>query len=177
MDPRVDRTRQHVLACAQELLVKSGVQAVTYSAVARSAQVSRNTLYRHWPTLEQLLVDVALRHYRPAGAEQPEPPAADLTEFLHAIRDNLRAPAFAAALTALILHAQHDTTSEEVLRRIADVRRHNLSAVTGPLTDAGFARIVGPLFFQALIARRPLDDAFLNELISGTPIPEPHPDS
>lgn len=172
MDPRTERTRHHVLACAQELLMEGGVQAVTYSAVARRARVSRNTLYRHWPTLEQLLVDVALRHYRPTGARQPAPAGADLTGFLHAMRDNLRAPGTAAVLTALIAHAVHDATSEEVLQRIAELRRQDLGTVTGPLTDAAFARIVGPLFFQALVARRPLDDGFLDELIAGSQGPE-----
>jgi hypothetical protein len=36
--------------------------------------------------------------------------------------------------------------------------------VTGPLTDAEFALIIGPLLFHAVIARRPLTGEFLDEL-------------
>ncbi|WP_019926236.1 TetR/AcrR family transcriptional regulator [Nocardia sp. BMG111209] len=161
--PRADRTQEHVLACAQEILVTEGPEAVTYTAVARRSRVSRNTLYRHWPSRDQLLTDAALRYYRlqeaPAAGE-----SANLLEFLHALRDNLATPGTAAALTALAAHAEHDPTAGEVLRRIAELGRDRLTEIVGPLSDAAFARIVGPLYFQALMVRRPVDDAFLADL-------------
>lgn len=170
MDPRVDRTRQHVLACARELLLAEGAAAVTFSAVGRRARVSRNTLYRHWATSEQLLVDVTLQYYLDEpGAEAggPQAPAPSVAAFLYAVRDSLRTPGTLAVLGALVAQAERDATSAEVLRQVAQLRQRALSAATGPLTDAQFAALVGPVFYQALIARRPLDDAFLDELISG----------
>ncbi|GAA1914196.1 TetR/AcrR family transcriptional regulator [Streptantibioticus ferralitis] len=172
MDPRIDRTRRHVLAAARRILLERGADAVTFSAVAREAHVTRNTLYRHWATPEQLLVDLTLRYYledqQEHGGAGPHEPATSVGDFLHAVRDNLRAPGTIEALTALAAQAERSPGSEQALRQVAELRQKALSTATGPLSDAAFARIVGPLFYQALIARRPVDDAFLAELIAAT---------
>ena len=168
MDPRVDRTKQHVLACAQELLAEAGAESVTFTTVANAARVSRNTLYRHWATREDLLVDVALRHYQAEKTARStgEPPAGTLEDFLRSMRDNLTSPGTAAMLTNLMARAEHDPVSERVLRQVAELRHQTLATMAGPVSDARFARIVGPIFFQALIARRPVDDAFLAEILA-----------
>ncbi|WP_194291054.1 TetR/AcrR family transcriptional regulator [Nocardia aurantia] len=162
-EPRADRTLEHVLACAQAILVTEGPEAVTFAAVARRSRVSRNTLYRHWPSRDQLLTDAALRYYRVREAPPGTAPGTVL-EFLHALRDSLAVPGTAAAFTSLAAHADHDPVAGEVLRRITDLRRDRLAEITGPLSDAAFARIVGPLYFQALVARRPVDDSLLADL-------------
>lgn len=82
------------------------------------------------------------------------------------MRDNLRSPGTAALLTNLMARAEHDPFSERVLRQMADLRQRTSSTVTGPLSDAQFACIVGPLLFQGLVARRLVDDAFIAELVS-----------
>ncbi|WP_411070592.1 TetR/AcrR family transcriptional regulator [Streptomyces sp. cmx-4-25] len=163
----MERTRQHVLGCARELLVAQGAQAVTFSAVSRAAQVSRNTLYRHWATSEQLLVDVTLRYYLEDTSQEEAGDAADPRAFLQSIRASLDAPGTTAVLCALIAQADRDPVSEQVLRQVADVRQRALIEAVGPLTDARFARVVGPLFYQALIARRPVDDAFIEVILEG----------
>lgn len=162
MDPRIGRTKQHVLKCAQELLVESGADGVTFTAVSQRARVSRNTLYRHWTTREQLLVDVALQNY--LGEDSARAPSASLEDFLKAVRANLQSPGTAAALINLMARAEYDPTSKHVLRQVAETRQRDLAASAGELTDLEFARIVGPVFFQALVARRPVDDAFIADL-------------
>ncbi|MCX4091887.1 TetR/AcrR family transcriptional regulator [Nocardia sp. alder85J] len=158
-----ERTREHVLACVQEILVAEGPEAVTFTAVARRARVSRNTLYRHWSARDQLLADAAVRYHRLDEAPGEATPATVL-EFLRALRDALATPGTAAAFTTLAAHAEHDPTADEALRRITELSRVRLAEITGPLSDAAFARILGPLYFQALVARRPVDDDFLAEL-------------
>jgi len=54
-DPRVERTRAAVLDAAAELLTTDGPSAVTHAGVAAAANVSRTTVYNHWPTREDLL--------------------------------------------------------------------------------------------------------------------------
>jgi AcrR family transcriptional regulator len=162
-DPRVDRTREHVLKCARELLLAEGAQAVTFSSLARQARVSRSTLYRHWADPGQLLLEVMLAHYvTQAGAESTQ----SVPSFLRAVRDNLSKPETVEALTALVAQAQRDPGTVQALQALAEARQENLATITGPLSDARFAAIVGPLFYQVLIARRPVDDGFLDELSS-----------
>ncbi len=54
-DPRVERTRAAVIEAASDLLVAEGPSAITHVNVAAAANVSRTTVYNHWPTREDLL--------------------------------------------------------------------------------------------------------------------------
>jgi AcrR family transcriptional regulator len=54
-DPRVERTRAAVIEAASDLLVTDGPGAITHVNVAQVANVSRTTVYNHWPTREDLL--------------------------------------------------------------------------------------------------------------------------
>ncbi len=62
IDPRIARSRAKLLAAATELLVESGPRAVTVDAVAERSGVAKSTLYRHWPSRHDLLVDVIRCH-------------------------------------------------------------------------------------------------------------------
>ena len=53
-DPRLDATRSLALDAALMLLQEQGVLAVTHGAINRETGISRSTLYRHWPKLEDL---------------------------------------------------------------------------------------------------------------------------
>jgi AcrR family transcriptional regulator len=164
-DPRIERTRQHVLAAARELLLAEGAEAVTFSALARQARVSRNTLYRHWATPEQLLVDLTLEYY---VVRIDSTSSVTVPGFLRGLRDNLGTEETASILTALIARAHRDESTSVALQHLAGLRKEALAAVTGPLSDAQFAALVGPLFYQAFIARGALDDTFLDELVALT---------
>src|SRR5215469_3766015 len=59
-NPRVRRTRDRILAAARDLLADSGPAGLTYSLLAERAGVTRQTLYRHWPSRAALLVDLIL---------------------------------------------------------------------------------------------------------------------
>lgn len=58
VDPRVLRSRARIIEAATALIAESGARAVTVDAVAERSGVAKSTLYRHWPSIEALLVDV-----------------------------------------------------------------------------------------------------------------------
>lgn len=58
MDPRVARTRETVLAAAVSLLTEQGVSGLTHQTLAARSGLSRATLYRRWPSITQLLLDL-----------------------------------------------------------------------------------------------------------------------
>lgn len=124
--------------------------------------MSRNTLYRHWPTREKLLAALTLSYY--ADQESDGSAVSSVADFLKSVRDNLDEPGSMKSLTLLISRADHDPDIAQALRDVAQLRQETLSRVTGPLTDAEFALIIGPLLFQAVIARRPVTDEFLADL-------------
>ncbi len=53
-DPRLDATRTLAMEAALELLQGQGMLAVTHAAISGATGISRSTLYRHWPRLEDL---------------------------------------------------------------------------------------------------------------------------
>ncbi len=53
-DPRLEATQAHALQAALDLFQNEGVRAVTHGAISSATGISRSTLYRHWPKLEDL---------------------------------------------------------------------------------------------------------------------------
>ncbi|OBF16012.1 TetR family transcriptional regulator [Mycobacterium kubicae] len=70
-DPRPARSRARLLEAAAALLVAGGPSAVTIDAVTRAANVARATLYRHFPSVNDLLAATFNSLIPPA----PMPPA------------------------------------------------------------------------------------------------------
>lgn len=58
ISPRAARSREKLLRAATELLVELGPRGVTVDAVSDASGVAKSTLYRHWETRDDLLVDV-----------------------------------------------------------------------------------------------------------------------
>lgn len=52
---QTEGTRAHLVQCARELLIESGVGGLTLPLVAKRAGVSVPTAYRHFPTTDDLL--------------------------------------------------------------------------------------------------------------------------
>jgi AcrR family transcriptional regulator len=69
-DPRPARSRARLLDAATALLQSGGPGAVTIDAVTRSANVARATLYRHFPSANDLVAAAFMRLIPPA----PMPP-------------------------------------------------------------------------------------------------------
>jgi AcrR family transcriptional regulator len=67
-DPRIARSRARIRRAATELLIEGGPRAVTVDAVSERSGVAKSTLYRHWSSVNELLLDV-LR----ANVPDPEP--------------------------------------------------------------------------------------------------------
>src|SRR5580698_11636140 len=98
-NPRVRRTRDRILAAARELLAETGPAGLTYSLLAERAGVTRQTLYRHWPSRSGLLVDLILEGGSADGYPEPgDDPAAVAAAWLASLRDGLRDQARRAAV-------------------------------------------------------------------------------
>ena len=64
VDPRVERTRRVVLDATLDQLAEVGYGALTIEGVARSANVGKATIYRHWEGKLDLVSD-AIRTLEP----------------------------------------------------------------------------------------------------------------
>src|SRR3546814_12955780 len=114
LDPRVVRTRRHVLAAARTVLVEEGWQRVTVTRVADRSGYARTTLYRHWPQRLDLLRDliteaVHLLHTVPTGDVR-----ADLVAELDAFRMAITKTALGRGMIA---HGQQARAAPELAQR------------------------------------------------------------
>jgi len=172
----VARTRARVREAVLELLHEEGLDAITHLRVAQAAGVGRATLYRHWPTREDLILDNL------AGAKGPHQPEAtgdlrtDLVAFLSSLSDGICQDRFGSVLTSLVGRADWDPVAAKLLVALcANGTRHVAGLLEGGVAagvvDAGadvdevVARLVGPVVFRRLIARREIDHAFVERMV------------
>ncbi|MEP1123194.1 MAG: TetR/AcrR family transcriptional regulator [Ilumatobacter sp.] len=100
---RTSKSRQKLLSAATELLVESGPRAVTVDAVADASGVAKSTLYRHWSSRDEMLVDVV-------RCNLPDDSAPDLSigfeaalhAYVAAAADTLGDPQWSRILPALL---------------------------------------------------------------------------
>lgn len=170
IDPRVQRTRQHVLDIARTLIAEVGPMAMTYTLLSDRSGITRQTLYRHWPTPTALFADLVLTG---PDVDYPSPhadPHTVILEFLTSLRGGMNDPTTAASLTALVANADHDTTSAEALSAIATDRcaaLNTLLANTDTTVDQeDFAHLVSPVFFQRFVARQPVTDHLIHDIVT-----------
>lgn len=104
-DPRPARSRARLLESATALLRSGGPSAVTVDAVLRGANVARATLYRHFPSGNDLLA-AAFQSLIPPAPMPPEKGSLHdrLTALLEAWAEHLaEAPALLSAMNWLAL--------------------------------------------------------------------------
>jgi len=145
-----------VLTDARALLAERGATAVTYSELSRRTGATRQTLYRHWPTISALLVD-ALNAGPPVAYPTSTGDArVDLIGFLRSLRNGLDEPATASGLIALISSAEHDESAAATLRSLSAGRLQALNALLGEtmrVTATEFTWLAGAVLFRRLVQR------------------------
>jgi AcrR family transcriptional regulator len=96
-------TRETVLRAALDLLLAEGVGALTPQRLHEESGVARSTLYRHWPTPDDVVDDLLLvaaqtEHPVPTGEVVPDLEAA-LDALLWRLRNRPVAPFLAALMS------------------------------------------------------------------------------
>ena len=170
-DPRVQRTRSRVLAVARELLPELGPAGLTYAALAERADVTRQTLYRHWPTRAALLFDLILEG--PDIGTYPKP-GTDVrtvaTAWLKSLRAGVSVPGLRAAVLAVSAEADHDPDSAQALVRIGADRHASLNKLLEPsgvwISEDDFTLLYGPVLARLFLDRGKVTDAFIDAVVA-----------
>lgn len=175
-DPRIERTRRVVFDAACELVSDRGIGRVTVEGIAERCGVARSTIYRHWATLEELLVD-ALRD-RVHADESPDTGflRGDLYATLGQLAGALESPALGPIIASLIAESARDPDLEAVCSTFTTERRKRVEKllVRGrergelpPDTDTNqMAMDLGAaVFFRSLILRQPVGSVFVEATV------------
>lgn len=173
-----DPSRDAVILDATVALLTEGYAALSIEAIAREAGVSKATVYRRWTSVGAIVAD-ALFGRIPELAQLPDTGTlrGDLERLLRALAAVLGSDLMKAALPGLMGQLATDEAVQTQLRSafVADAR-DRLGAVFARAVERGEihdavphptvgAALVGALVFRSVVAGRPLEDDFVDELL------------
>ncbi|MFJ9821356.1 TetR/AcrR family transcriptional regulator [Streptomyces sp. NPDC101151] len=170
-NPRVQRTRSRILAVARELLPEVGPTGLTYALLAERADVTRQTLYRHWPNRAALLFDLILEG--PDLGNYPQP-GSDVrtvaTAWLRSLRAGISDPAVRTAVLAVTAQADHDPDSAHALARIGEDRHAALNKLLEPsgvqISRDEYTLLYGPVLARLFLDRGQVSDEFIDAVVT-----------
>ncbi|WP_280332340.1 TetR/AcrR family transcriptional regulator [Nocardia wallacei] len=160
--------RQAILTAATDLLARPGGTAVTTAEIAAAAGVSKQTIYRWWPSKGAVLLEAMTEWARSSAPDRDTGTLrTDLTAFLTATFTAAAVQPAAALLRAVLAEAQTDPATTTLLAEFARDRRavlHRIldrARVRGELdAEADLELLVdqayGVLWYRLAVARTPL---------------------
>ena len=165
-DPRIERTRLHVLTVTRKMLSERSGEPLTFSRLAEEAQVSRRTLYTHWGTVERVIGEAIALH---SSEYKFDSTGMTPREILHKLlvdkRERLTDPVSHLALTSLVAQASTDDKAAEVLAAMNTDRLEVYSELLGELTHNQFSQIVGPLYFTSIVLGEEISDELIDSQV------------
>jgi AcrR family transcriptional regulator len=177
MDPRIERTKAAVRLAATDLLVEGGPAAVTVDAVVARSGVAKSTIYRHWNTRDELLVD-AVQGKVPQLALPPpdlafEPSLRDAVRTFVAVFED---PEWVRVQPAILLLKLTEESIACLQQEMHDeqraifaeiVRRGVAEGAIPPDIDLEelAAHIIGPILFAQVNGAPPIDVAFGDRVV------------
>ena len=128
------RNRERILVAAKKVFAELGAEA-HMEVVARRSGVGVGTLYRHFPTKEDLLGELVAEQFA-AFADQARSSLASVDDPWEALAGTLRAN---AQLASENLAVQHAITGSEVNWERVEAVRNDLLSVTEQLVERAHA--------------------------------------
>jgi AcrR family transcriptional regulator len=164
-DPRINRTRAAVHEAGLAVLFESGTEGITHAALATATGMSRTTLYKHWPTRVELLIDICKQVEPHNTTELTGDTRTDLVAMTLDVADLLRDPHARRAFSSLLAQAQSDPDALKVSNvlsgdGLAEITQVLQAAVADGQIPCGIdaeevaGRLLGPILFGALVTRR-----------------------
>ena len=174
IDPRISATRGLALSTALDMLKKEGVLAITYASLSKTTGISRSTLYRHWPTIEQLRNDTfKLAATPPEIAPRTNGPLRkDLLWLLGILVSALNNTSWSNVVPQIIASAATDKETKTVINTFMKERRSDVRNVfvaaekrgelmpDAPIENLVIMAIAVP-YFRKYIAGLPLNPDWL----------------
>jgi AcrR family transcriptional regulator len=178
---RNEDARLAVLAAADELLIERGFGGVTVEGIAARAGVSKQTIYRWWPSKVDILLDTLVEEADRRLKIPEDGPVVDAVRgYLRALARFLTKADAGAVLLALLGEAQHDAETATLFHeRYLDPRRARERALlkrgiaagelpAGLNPDATLDALIGPIVYRALTGAkvsRPFVDSLVDRVL------------
>lgn len=149
VDPRVLRTREHIIGVTRELLIEYR-GAISFSLVAERGQVARQTLYTHWGTIEALIADTIVLSRTRTSSDYVGLDASDraelfFTEFMETMKPGI---VIAAATIVAALH--YDKNAGRAYVRLESALFEIFLECVGPISHDQFIELASPIVFTTI---------------------------
>lgn len=176
-DPRVQRSREAILAATRELMAEVGFAGTSIDAISKRSGVARTTIYRHWNSLGPLVYEAAITATPVVDPPETEQVWDDVTAFLSDLARRLRTSEWSRIFPALIDAASRDDEMRAMQKQHSSNRRAVLThtiergqrdgAIRADV-DAAFLSelLAGPLFNRAFINHLPVSQEFVDQLVA-----------
>lgn len=176
VDDRVRRSKASVLKVTAELLTETGLGGVSVDEVARRSGVAKTTIYRHWPTRSDLLMEACSQ----LGTEQDVPNTGSLEDDISALLTNLAelllTARWASVVPSVIDAAERDAEIAAIHSRLQRgharpfqeaIARAKRNGEISPSVDSAtmIAALIGPLFYRRWFSRESLDGHFVKDVV------------
>jgi AcrR family transcriptional regulator len=175
-DPRVARSKAKILSAAADILTSQGAGFATIERVAAEAGVARTTVYRHWSSRGQLLMDA----FEMMAESAPEAKTTDLRggllEVMKELAWALTKSRRSKMLPALIDAAERDLDIAELQARHTSMRRAPMRKVITLAQERGEIptdldpelatdQLSGPLFYRRLVTHSEITNQFVEAIV------------
>jgi AcrR family transcriptional regulator len=162
MDPRVARTRTTVLGAAIDLLAERGYSGFSVESVVERTGIAKTTLYRHWPTRDDLLA-AAIARLDVAG---PLPDTGSVRQDIHDLLARrvraARTAQWERCMPALVEAAARHPELAAVIARLISQVLAQIETLLGRGIERGELRhdldpqlaasaLIGPIVFRRLL--------------------------
>lgn len=175
---QINRTKRSVLDATIELLASEGYSVITIERIAASSGVARSTIYRHWDSLTEIVLDAVQQQL---GEFQPPADSgnvrSDLLRLYERFVRALQRGELGQIIHGVVEAAMADEVFAEVLRRAIELRRSEGRAVIEMAIERGdlsadtpvawtLDAISGPIYYRLLMSGDPIDEpGFIEHLI------------
>ena len=176
VDDRVRRSKEKVLQMTSQLLAEHGVSGLSVDEVARRSGVAKTTIYRHWPTRIDLVVDACLHLGTRADAPNTGTFVSDVQALMTTIANLLNTARWSSVMPSIIDAAERNAELADVHSSIQ--RGHTIpfqeiiarAMSNGELppdtdVDALIAALIGSVYYRRWFSREPVDEAFIAAVI------------
>lgn len=167
---RSARVRAAVHRAVGELLAEGPAESLTIPVVAGRAGVHPTTVYRRWPTLAELLADVAASRFS-GDIVVPDSGSlrGDLERWATDVATDLADPDVLALMRAAVGAAGPDGGDACVADRHAQLtamlERERARGGDAPSTDEAADALLGPLYYRAVFTARPGEPGWARGLV------------
>jgi AcrR family transcriptional regulator len=174
--PPSEEARRAILDATLALLCEGGYAGLTMDAVAERACSSKATIYRHWSSKPDLVVDALAQDIAPAAIEPTGSLRDDLLAIARALITKFTETPLGKVMCTVTEAASRDPLLGRLMAQFRDERRAVTMQVLARAQARGEIRdgvdldlaaqmLVGPIFFRLMVTQEPLDAALAEQIV------------